>query len=213
MMKTLPAYIVTMALSAVVFLASCRRDDAEVIPRDDMARIYAEMLLTDQWIIHTPNIRLIADTSLVYAPIFEKYGYDADDYRKSIDRYMDDPERFARIFREAGEILDARLSELEKRKEEILRMEKLRLEAEKYRPDIKWEDIGHATLVFKFDSTGIISLDYAERSDTVYDGAMIVMHEPDTVAVEEPEMLPLNDKAMPHFGNARKQLKIADELK
>ena len=213
MMKTLPAYIVTISLSAVVFLASCRRDDAKVIPRDDMARIYAEMLLTDQWIIHTPSIRLIADTSLVYAPIFEKYGYDADDYRKSIDRYMDDPERFARIFREAGEILDARLSELEKRKEEILRMEKLRLETEKYRPDIKWEDIGHATLVFKFDSTGIISLDYAERSDTVYDGAMIVMHEPDTVAVEEPEMLPLNDKAMPHFGNVRKQLKIADELK
>ena len=99
MVKKRSAYIVAMALSALIFLASCGTDEAEVIPRDDMSRIYAEMLLTDQWIINTPNIRLIADTSLVYAPIFEKYGYDTDDYRKSVDHYMDDPERFARIFR------------------------------------------------------------------------------------------------------------------
>ena len=70
MVKKRSAYIVAMALSALIFLASCGRDEAEVIPRDDMSRIYAEMLLTDQWVINTPNIRLIADTSLVYAPIF-----------------------------------------------------------------------------------------------------------------------------------------------
>ena len=224
MMKKRLAYMMAMVLSAVIFLASCGKDEAEVIPRDELARIYAEMLLTDQWIVHTPNIRLIADTSLVYSPIFEKYGYDADDYRKSIDYYMDDPERFARIFREAGEILDARLSELEKRKEDILRMEKLRLEAEKYRPDIKWEEIYRDrqdstyvrfsdSLVFKLDSTGVISLEYAERGDTVYDGVMIVMHEPDTVAAEQLEILPLSKKDKKDLRIVNRKLKIADEFK
>lgn len=224
MMKKRLAYMMAMVLSAVIFLASCGKDEAEVIPRDELARIYAEMLLTDQWIVHTPNIRLIADTSLVYSPIFEKYGYDADDYRKSIDHYMDDPERFARIFRETGEILDARLSELEKRKEDILRMEKLRLEAEKYRPDIKWEEIYRDrqdsayvrfsdSLVFKLDSTGVISLEYAERGDTVYDGVMIVMHEPDTVAAEQLEILPLGKKDKKDLGIVNRKLKIADEFK
>ena len=224
MMKKRLAYMMAMVLSAVIFLASCGKDEAEVIPRDELARIYAEMLLTDQWIVHTPNIRLIADTSLVYSPIFEKYGYDADDYRKSIDHYMDDPERFARIFRETGEILDARLSELEKRKEDILRMEKLRLEAEKYRPDIKWEEIYRDrqdsayvrfsdSLVFKLDSTGVISLEYAERGDTVYDGVMIVMHEPDTVAAEQLEILPLGKKDKTDLGIVNRKLKIADEFK
>ena len=224
MMKKRLAYMMAMVLSAVIFLASCGKDEAEVIPRDELARIYAEMLLTDQWIVHTPNIRLIADTSLVYSPIFEKYGYDADDYRKSIDHYMDDPERFARIFRETGEILDARLSELEKRKEDILRMEKLRLEAEKYRPDIKWEEIYRDrqdsayvrfsdSLVFKLDSTGVISLEYAERGDTVYDGVMIVMHEPDTLAAEQLEILPLGKKDKTDLGIVNRKLKIADEFK
>ena len=223
-MKKRLAYMMAMVLSAVIFLASCGKDEAEVIPRDELARIYAEMLLTDQWIVHTPNIRLIADTSLVYSPIFEKYGYDADDYRKSIDHYMDDPERFARIFREAGEILDARLSELEKRKEDILRMEKLRLEAEKYRPDIKWEEMYRDrqdsayvrfsdSLVFKLDSTGVISLEYEERGDTVYDGVMIVMHEPDTVAAEQLEILPLSKKDKKDLRIVNRKLKIADEFK
>ena len=53
---------------------SCRKDEAEVIPRSKMAEIYAEMLVTDQWITTTPGIRMIADTSLVYEPILEKYG-------------------------------------------------------------------------------------------------------------------------------------------
>ena len=65
--------------------------------------------MTDQWVTSTPGIRMIADTSLVYEPILDKYGYDSDDYRKSIEVYMDDPERFARIFRESGDIIEERL--------------------------------------------------------------------------------------------------------
>ncbi len=180
--------IVSLAISAVILLASCGRDEAEVIPRDDLARIYAEMLLTDQWILNTPNVRLIADTSLVYDPILESYGYDADDYRKSVDRYMDDPERFAKILRTSGEILEGRLKDLELRKAELERLKILRREAEKYRPDIKWEKvymrrkdrqyIGLSdSLVFEMDSTGRFNISYIERDDTLYDGVRMVLNE------------------------------------
>ena len=114
-MRRYLGYIVAMAASAALFLTSCRKDGAEVIPRKDMAEIYAEMLMTDQWILMTPSVRLIADTSLVYAPILERYGYDQDDYVKSVDHYMDDPERFSKIFRETGRILEAYVAELEAR--------------------------------------------------------------------------------------------------
>lgn len=178
-MKRRLSYMMAMVLSAVIFLASCGRDEAEVIPRDDMARIYAEMLLTDQWIVNTPNIRLIADTSLVYTPIFEKYGYDADDYRKSVDHYMDDPERFARIFRETGEILDAQIADLEVRKAEMQRIEQMMILARRFRPDTKWEDVYRDT-----NYSGINM--FLER---MYIGDTTVVEKADTVKAEPADTL------------------------
>ena len=140
-MKMYFRHILMVTVSALILLTSCQKDQAEVIPREELSRIYAEMLLTDQWILETPNVRLIADTSLVYAPILEKYGYDAADYRKSVYHYMDDPERFAKILRETATILDARLADLEVRKEELKRLEAIRKEVEKFRPDVKWDEV------------------------------------------------------------------------
>ena len=85
-----------LPLVAAVIFASCSKDEAEVIPRSKMADIYMEMFMTDQWIASTPGMRMIADTSLVYEPILEKYGYDKMDYMHSVDFYMHDPERFSR---------------------------------------------------------------------------------------------------------------------
>ena len=87
-----------------------------LIPRNKLAMIYAEMLMTDQWITDNPDIRSLADTSLIYEPILEKYGYNSEDYRYSVNVYLDDPERFSRIFRTTSEILDERHSELKKQK-------------------------------------------------------------------------------------------------
>ena len=117
-MKSLLKHI--LPLFAVLFLASCANDEAKVIPRAKLAEIYAEMLMTDQWISNTPGMRMIADTSLVYEPILEQYGYDHLDYLKSVDHYMNDPERFSRILRTSGELLDKRLAVLmEKKKQKI----------------------------------------------------------------------------------------------
>lgn len=193
-MNRCPGHIAVLALSVIVLLSSCRKDETKVIPRSELSKIYAEMLLTDQWIVNTPNVRTIADTSLVYEPILEKYGYDSDDYRKSVDVYMDDPERFARILRETGEILNRRLDDLKIKKERLEHLEKLRKEAEKYRPDIKWELTSSQadtvtvsmpdSLDFAIDSSSwIYRLSRVERNDTVYEGVRLVVSEPDTVKV------------------------------
>lgn len=131
-----------LALCAMILLfSSCSNDEGKVIPRDVLADIYTEMLVTDQWILSTPGVRMIADTSLVYVPILEKYGYTTVDYMKTVEVYMADPERFAKIFRTSGEMLDARIADLKEKKkeqEEAMRRQKelMRL-LELYKTDFK----------------------------------------------------------------------------
>ena len=74
------------------------------------------MLVMDQWIADNPGFRVQADTSLVYEPIFEKFGYTTEDYRASVEHYMNDPERYSKILRTTTEILDAKLIELKELK-------------------------------------------------------------------------------------------------
>ena len=83
MRKVLQHFVVLLSLAAVSF-SSCNMGGEKVIPRAKLSRIYAEMLMTDQWIQATPGVRLIADTSLVYAPILESYGYTTEDYMRSV---------------------------------------------------------------------------------------------------------------------------------
>lgn len=203
-MKRSFRYVVAVSAVLVLFLSSCGRGRVRVIPRDELAEIYAEMMMTDQWILNTPNVRLIADTSLVYDPILEKYGYDSDDYRKSIDVYMDDPERFAKILKVTGEILEGRLKGLELKKEEMERLEMLRKEAEKFRPDLDFDEMFpyfkdepyvhyHDSLAFEMDSiTRIYRMSPVELADTVYDGVRMVIRsvEPDTLAVMDSTVVP-----------------------
>ena len=96
----------------IALAVSCNGNRARVIPRSKLAKIYAEMFVTDQWIQNTPNVRTIADTSLVYEPILQKYGFTSEDYQHSVQHYMDDPERFSRILRTTSDILDKRIKEL-----------------------------------------------------------------------------------------------------
>lgn len=183
---------ICLSLSA---LFSCGGDEPVVIPRAKLSEIYAEMLVTDQWIISTPSVRQIADTSLVYEPILNKYGYTREDYNKSVGYYMDDPERFARIFRTTAEILDERIKELEIRKQEEDRAEMRRLQAEKFRPDIDPEELFpyvfkepyvhyYDSLTFEPDSTAIYRLLPVETADTVYDWVEMIVKS-DTVALAD----------------------------
>lgn len=104
------------AAAVAVLSCSC---GSRVIPKDKLAEIYADMFLADQWLEANPAARRTADTTCVYEAVFEKYGYDADDYRASLDHYMDDPERFSKILRKSASILEARLNELKAEKKDI----------------------------------------------------------------------------------------------
>ena len=191
---------ITAFMVAAVICASCgSKDEAQVIPRGTMAEIYAEMLVTDQWITSTPGVRQIADTSLVYEPILEKYGYDSDDYRKSVDKYMEDPERFARILRTTGEILDNKIKELEtelerakaaEAKEKLLKemLEKVKSDfrAEEFFPYMFDEPYVHYydSVAVEADSVLLIyRMKSVERADTLYEGLrMVIISERDSLA-------------------------------
>lgn len=177
-MKSLLKHIIP--LFAVLVFASCRNDEAKVIPRAKMAEIYAEMLMTDQWITNTSGMRMIADTSLVYEPILEKYGYDHLDYLKSVDFYMNDPERFSRILRTSGELLDKRLADLKEKKKQLeleeenlkkLLLYQIDYGLEEYFPYLADEPYVHYydSVAFELDSCRVYKLIPIETADTLYD--------------------------------------------
>lgn len=93
-------------LCVVVAFASCNKG-ASVIPRKTLSDIYAEMFLADAWSsIQSSEIRKQMDTTAFYEPIFNKYGYTLEDYLESVDYYLNDPERFARILKRSQTMLE-----------------------------------------------------------------------------------------------------------
>ena len=185
-MKGFLQHIVVL-LAAVVMAVSCS-ERAKVIPRGKMAAIYAEMLMTDQWINSRPDVRRIADTSLVYEPILQKYGYDHKDYLKTVDEYMNDPERFARILRASGDIIEERLTDLRWELEQRNRLEALRkrIEAMTIKSDFKAEEffpyLFDEAYVHYYDSL-VIEIDSVIQhyrfkdvptTDTLYEGVRMI---------------------------------------
>lgn len=191
-MKLVRLNILVIAAVAAVLSVSCVKDEAEVIPRGQLARIYSEMLVMDQWIQSTPGTRVMADTSRVYEPILEKYGYSSEDYRASVDYYMNDPERFSRIFRSAGEILDKRIEDLNKE----LRLRQAMDNLPKIKSDFKISDFApyltdepyvhyYDSIAVELDSaTWTYRLRPVETGDTLYDGVRIIIADTLSVAVD-----------------------------
>lgn len=182
---------ILMLMACALSLISCSDRGGRVIPRAKLAEIYAEMFVTDQWVLSTPSVRRIADTSLVYEPILEKYGYTSEDYRKSVDSYMDDPERFSRILRSSVGILDKRLEELNKKKEELDHLKALEklLQQLKYESDFKAEEffpyLFDEPYVHYYDSLSVepdsvlmvYRLKNIERADTIFDGLAVIVRD------------------------------------
>ena len=95
----------------VVAVAACR--GPRVIPRAKLVDIYTDMFMADQQVRENDIDRRALDTLLVYEAVFEKYGYDTDDYMHSLRYYLKDPERFAKVFEEAAERLQGQANALE----------------------------------------------------------------------------------------------------
>lgn len=204
---------------ALCLLVGCScSNKSKVIPRGKMAHIYAEMLVVDQWLLEHSKYRTQADTSLVYEPIFQKYGYTTEDYRASLEHYMNDPERYSRILRETVEILDEQIGELkgikaaEDRLKSIVpyKMDPARLYYGRSK-DRLW-NFRDSVSVALDSLVAVYELGFHELSDTVFDGPKIIVKvdtlqvkdslqvkQPiaaeDTTTVEKPE--PKEDKPEP----------------
>lgn len=87
--------VIAVAL-VVSALVSCSKEPG-VIPKRQMEKIYHDMFLVDQWVNESENRRRQADTTWLYEPIFEKYGYTVEDYRTSVNYYLSDPKRYAEM--------------------------------------------------------------------------------------------------------------------
>ena len=161
-------------LTALLVFVSCGR--ARVIPRKTFSEVFARMLLADQQVRYDadPNMSLIADTTLFYEPILEEYGYTKADYVKSVGKYMEDPEKFADIFKESKKILDDHIFELTAEKRRVAKQDSLaRVYASMtfLRPPI-YRDIARDSI--RLDTNGIFSWGRI-RPDTLYYGPRFVV--------------------------------------
>lgn len=193
-MKRVLHKILILLAATVLLASSCGRDKARVIPRSKMSKIYAEMLVMDQWIQNKPGLRTIADTSLVYEPILEKYGYDSEDYQYTVEYYMADPERFSRILRTTVSLIEKDLKALRKKQAEIVLNEKLKREIEKFEITMFQfydEFVTKDGLKNFSDSIDVVwdttynahRFRRLPRTDTIYEGPRMIVK--DTVAVRD----------------------------
>ena len=101
-------HIVLVLLAAV----ACQR--TRIIPKDTLADIYTDMFIADQKVRDLGIPRGQMDTTLVYEAVFEKYGYDTDDYLYSVRYYLKDPERFAKVLETVTKRLEEEVNVLDK---------------------------------------------------------------------------------------------------
>ena len=101
-------HIVLVLLVAV----ACR--GPRVIPKDTMTDIYTDMFLADQMVRDADIPRTQMDTMLLYEAVFEKYGYDTEDYLYSLRYYLKDPERFGKVFENVAKRLEGEVEALKK---------------------------------------------------------------------------------------------------
>ncbi len=181
---------ILIPLAVVLCLSACSSSGGRIIPKRKMAQIYAEMFVADQQVTLDFKTRSSADTSLVYEPIFEKYGYTVEDYRASRAHYIQEPDQYARILRNTVRILEGEVKQLKKEKVLMESMEQIKKNISKYKPERIYFMTGLSSenrfvedsLAFCVDSTGgSFIFDPQDGMDTAYYGPLLFVR--DSVAV------------------------------
>lgn len=135
------AHIVVLAALLAALCACSHR--ARLIPAEKLSRIYYDMFLADQWIKDNPDERPVADTTLVFDPIFRRYGYRFEDYDYTLQYYLDHPDRFDKILERTEERLRKEGERLQKEADALTARE---VELEKYRRGYVKKDFGTDSL-------------------------------------------------------------------
>ena len=197
-MKGFPAKILMVA--AIVAVAFSCAKGPKVIPKKQMEKIYREMFLADQWLSENPEKRSVADSTWFYEPIFEKYGYNVEDYRASVDYYLADPKRYAEML---GRVADGLEKECASVQRDIRQKEKIRHRADSiarvmksYAPDgfTNYGDIFYVNsmtdrIEIKKNSKGVY-FPVPVVEDTVYHGPELIIKDSSSKVSSTPEKKP-----------------------
>ena len=196
--RRFPAYLFVV----LCLICSCKGGN-RVIPKDKFAEIYAEMFVLDQWLDENRDLRRTADTTLVYAPVLDKYGYSYGDYLASVDKYMKDPVRYSRILRSTAEILNNRLEDLKNIQAEELAKEKAARRLDSLIRSVNFDMDSVLTAMMRThptdsivavaDSDGFLSFRFVCVSDTVYVGPAMVLKDSLELAKDSLEMTQVPD--------------------
>ncbi|MFA6334060.1 MAG: DUF4296 domain-containing protein [Bacteroidales bacterium] len=98
---------------AVLVATSCSRD-VDLIDGNDLPKILADIYMTDRSVLNSQINMQKADTSLIYEPILNKYGYTTEDFVYTMDYYLPRPAKLKSYFIKAKEILEERELNVEK---------------------------------------------------------------------------------------------------
>ena len=156
-------HIFIILTAALLCLSSCREKES-IIPKDIMSQIYYDIYMTDEAVDVNYRLRRMADTMRVYEPIFNRYGYTTEDYNRSVNFYMERPDKFEDVFEDTKTML-------EKRKAELNAI----LEAEGKRPRL-WSLVDSLEL---YTSEGI-------HAGMVYKYMRVLFFKPDSTVPESP---------------------------
>lgn len=178
-MRLRAAYFVGLA-ALVAVLGGCDRR-TRVIPADKFARIYHDMFLSDQWIRDHQDARKIADTTLLFDPVFRKYGYSFEDYDRSVHYYLDHPDKYAKILSRASDRLRKEGEQMQREADAITARE---VELASYRKGYKWQDFSSDSLRWSGPQT--LWPVYLEPVEEEAPQADTLKHE----AQPEPELIP-----------------------
>ena len=156
-------HIFIILTAALLCLSSCMEKES-IIPKDIMSQIYYDIYMTDEAVDVNYRLRRMADTMRVYEPIFNRYGYTTEDYNRSVNFYMERPDKFEDVF-------EGTKTMLEKRKAELNSI----LEAEGKRPRL-WSLVDSLEL---YTSEGI-------HAGMVYKYMRVLFFKPDSTVPESP---------------------------
>ncbi len=101
-------------LTIILLGAFCSCSRHKTISKQDLARIYYDMYMTDEAISQNRDLRRMTDSLHLYEPIFNKYGYTTEDYLFSVNQYLQNPDKYKKIFEQTKNMLLKRKKELDK---------------------------------------------------------------------------------------------------
>jgi|GEM_PF-1918459 hypothetical protein len=117
-------YHIIYILTLFVLLCSC---SDRKIPQEKLPQIIAELHLADKYANEILGMQeaLFLDSVKIYEPVFNKYGYTSEDYKKTIDRYISRPKKLRTYFESAKSILEEQKIAIQAKVAEHMKMDSI----------------------------------------------------------------------------------------